>query len=158
MQVEQHDTSHDHAVPQGDWPTAISATLHCLTGCAIGEILGMVIATALSLSNAASITIAILLAFVFGYGLTMRPLIGAVGMRRGIRLAFASDTVSIATMEVIDNLFIIAVPGALAASLADGLFWWSLIVSLVIAFVVTVPVNRWLIGRGRGHAVIHAYH
>ena len=136
---------------------AVSATLHCLTGCAIGEILGMVIATALNLSNAASISIAILLAFLFGYGLTVRSLIDTVGMRRAIRLAFASDTLSITTMEIVDNLFIIAVPGALAAGLSDSLFWWSLIVSLVIAFIVTVPVNRWLIGRGKGHAVMHAY-
>ncbi len=149
---------HPAQAPDRGWSTAVSATLHCLTGCAIGEILGMVIATALSLSNAASIVIAIVLAFVFGYGLTMRPLVGAVGARRAIRLAFASDTVSIATMEIVDNLFIIAVPGALAAGLSDSLFWWSLIVSLVIAFIVTVPVNRWLIGRGKGHAVIHAYH
>jgi Domain of unknown function (DUF4396) len=140
------------------WSTAVSATLHCLTGCAIGEILGMVIATALDLSNAASIVIAIVLAFAFGYGLTMRPLVGAVGARRAIRLAFASDTVSITSMEIVDNLFIIAVPGALAAGLTDSLFWWSLIVSLAIAFAVTVPVNRWLIGRGKGHAVIHAHH
>jgi hypothetical protein len=140
------------------WSTAVSATLHCLTGCAIGEILGMVIAAALDLSNAASIVIAIVLAFAFGYGLTMRPLVGAVGARRAIRLAFASDTVSITSMEIVDNLFIIAVPGALAAGLTDSLFWWSLIVSLAIAFAVTVPVNRWLIGRGKGHAVIHAHH
>jgi hypothetical protein len=136
----------------------VSATLHCLTGCAIGEILGMVVATALALGDSASIAISIALAFVFGYGLTMRPLLAAVGTRRAIRLAFASDTVSIATMEVVDNAFIIVLPGALAAGLADGLFWWSLLVSLGIAFVVTVPVNRWLIGRGKGHAVIHAYH
>jgi hypothetical protein len=150
-------TSHHGHSPAG-WSVAISATLHCLTGCAIGEILGMVVSTALGVSNAASIAIAIVLAFVFGYGLTVRPLIGAVGTRRAVRLAFASDTISITTMEIVDNLFIIAVPGALAAGLADGLFWWSLIVSLVIAFVVTVPVNRWLISRGKGHAVIHAYH
>jgi hypothetical protein len=150
-------TSHHGHSPAG-WSVAISATLHCLTGCAIGEILGMVVSTALGLSNAASIAIAIVLAFVFGYGLTVRPLIGAVGTRRAVRLAFASDTISITTMEIVDNLFIIAVPGALAAGLADGLFWWSLTVSLVIAFVVTVPVNRWLISRGKGHAVIHAYH
>jgi hypothetical protein len=137
---------------------AVSATLHCLTGCAIGEILGMVIATALGLSNAASIIVAILLAFLFGYGLTVRSLIGAVGMRQATRLAFASDTLSITTMEIVDNLFIIVVPGALAAGLTDGLFWWSLILSLVIAFVVTVPVNHWLIRRGKGHAVVHAYH
>ncbi len=136
---------------------AVSATLHCLTGCAIGEILGMVIATALGLGNAASIIVAILLAFLFGYGLTVRSLIGAVGMRQATRLAFASDTLSITTMEIVDNLFIIAVPGALAAGLGDGLFWWSLILSLVIAFVVTVPVNHWLISRGKGHAVVHAY-
>jgi hypothetical protein len=148
---------HDHVATSG-WSTAISATLHCLTGCAIGEILGMVIATALGFSDAASIGIAILLAFVFGYGLTMRPLLRAVGAGRAVRLAFASDTVSITTMEIVDNLFILAVPGALAAGLADSLFWWSLIVSLAIAFVVTVPVNRWLISRGHGHAVIHAYH
>jgi hypothetical protein len=136
---------------------AVSATLHCLTGCAIGEILGMVIATALGLGNAASIIVAILLAFLFGYGLTVRSLIGAVGMRQATRLAFASDTLSITTMELVDNLFIIAVPGALAAGLGDGLFWWSLIFSLVIAFVLTVPVNHWLINRGKGHAVVHAY-
>ena len=118
----------------------------------------MVTATALSLGNATSILLSILLAFVFGYGLTMRSLVGAVGLRRAIRLALASDTVSIATMEIVDNLFILVVPGALAAGLTDSLFWWSLIASLAIAFVVTVPVNRWLIGRGQGHAVIHAYH
>ncbi|HET6847295.1 MAG TPA: DUF4396 domain-containing protein [Gaiellales bacterium] len=152
-----HEHHHDYP-PETGWSTAVSATLHCLTGCAIGEILGMVISTALGLGNAASIGISILLAFVFGYGLTMRPLLNAVGTRRAVRLAFASDTLSITTMEIVDNLFIIAVPGALAAGLTDSLFWWSLIVSLIIAFIVTVPVNRWLIARGKGHAVIHAYH
>jgi hypothetical protein len=156
-ETQSRAAAEHHAVSSA-WNTAVSATLRCLTGCAIGEILGMVIATALSLSNAASILVAIVLAFVFGYGLTMRPLVRAVGGRRAIRLAFASDTVSIAAMEIIDNVFIIAVPGALAAGLSDSLFWWSLIVSLVIASIVTVPVNRWLIGRGKGHAVIHAYH
>ena len=143
---------------QSSWNVAISATLHCLTGCAIGEILGMVIATALGLGNLASIVLAVALAFVFGYALTMRPLVAKVGVRRASSLAFASDTVSIGTMEVVDNLFILVVPGALAAGLVDGLFWWSLIVSLVVAFAVTVPVNRWLIQRGRGHAVVHALH
>ena len=113
---------------------------------------------ALGLVNASSIAIAIVLAFVFGYGLTMRPLLRVVGAKRAVRLAFASDTVSIGTMEIVDNLFIVAVPGALAAGLTDSLLWWSLIVSLAIAFIVTVPVNRWLISRGRGHAVIHSYH
>jgi hypothetical protein len=157
MDSTTNASDHDDHTTTG-WKTAVSATLHCLTGCAIGEIVGMVIATALDFGNAASIGISILLAFVFGYGLTVRPLIGAVGPRRAVRLALASDTVSIATMEVVDNLFIVAVPGALAAGLTDRLFWWSLIVSLLIAFIITVPVNRWLIGRGRGHAVIHAYH
>jgi len=148
---------HSHA-HQGSWNIAISATLHCLTGCAIGEILGMVIATAMGLGDLVSIVLAVALAFVFGYGLTMRPLLANVGVRRAASVAFASDTVSITTMEVIDNLFIVAVPGALAAGLADGLFWWSLIVSLVVAFVVTVPVNRWLIRRGMGHTVAHPLH
>jgi hypothetical protein len=139
--------------------TAIQATLHCLTGCAIGEILGMVLATALGFGNAASIAISIVLAFFFGYLLTLRPVVrGGVPFSRALRLAFASDTVSIATMEVVDNAFIVAVPGAMAAGLADGLFWWSLLTSLAIAFVLTVPVNRFLIARGRGHAVIHELH
>src|SRR3954452_868475 len=155
-----HEHEHGHADANSSLTrSAIQATLHCLTGCAIGEILGMVLATAFSFGNIASIALSIVLAFFFGYSLTLRPVIRAgVEFRRAIRLALASDTVSIATMEVVDSLFIIAVPGALAAGLADGLFWWSLIVSLVIAFVLTVPVNRWLIGRGRGHAVMHAYH
>ena len=156
MTAPTHHGGHNPA--GGGWSMAVSATLHCLTGCAIGEILGMVLATALNLGNAASIAVSIVLAFAFGYGLTIRSLLAAVGARRALRLAFASDTVSITTMEIVDNLFILAVPGALAAGLADGLFWWSLIVSLVIAFAVTVPVNRWLIGQGRGHAVSHAHH
>jgi hypothetical protein len=138
---------------------AFSATVHCLTGCAIGEVLGMVIGTAFGWSNGATIVASIVLAFFFGYALTSLPLLRAgLSVRRAAPLAFASDTLSITTMEIVDNLFIIAVPGALAAGLADGLFWWSLLVSLAIAFVLTVPVNRWLIGRGRGHAVMHAYH
>ena len=150
-------THHHHEADAG-WRTAVSATLHCLTGCAIGEILGMVIATAVGLGNAASIVLAIVLAFFFGYALTIVSLIRVVDLRRAARLAFASDTASIATMEVVDNLFIIAVPGALAAGLTDGLFWWSLVVSLAVAFVVTVPINRWLIARGKGHAVVHGLH
>ena len=145
--------------PSSATRTAVQATLHCLTGCAIGEILGMVIATAFGLGNVASIVLAIVLAFFFGYGLTLRPVLRAgIEMRRALRLAFASDTLSIATMEVVDNAFIVAVPGALAAGLTDGLFWWSLLLSLAIAFVLTVPVNRWLILRGRGHAVLHELH
>ena len=139
--------------------SAISATLHCLTGCAMGEILGMVIATALGWSNAFSIALSVILAFVFGYALTLRSLLrSGIQPRRALRLSFASDTISIATMEIVDNAFIVLVPGALAAGLTDSLFWWSLLVSLAVAFAVAVPVNRWLIARGRGHAVIHELH
>ena len=139
--------------------SAVRATLHCLTGCAIGEVLGMVIATALGWGNAASITISVVLAFFFGYSLTLGPILRAgVPFRRAAGLTVASDTISIATMELVDNAFILIVPGAMAAGLSDGLFWWSLLLSLAIAFVVTVPVNRWLIARGRGHAVVHGLH
>jgi Domain of unknown function (DUF4396) len=136
---------------------AFSATVHCLTGCAIGEILGMVVASALGWGDLASIALAIVLAFFFGYLLTVRLLVAQVGLRRALRLAFASDTVSIAVMELVDNVFILLVPGALAATLDDPLFWWSLAVSLVIAFFVAWPVNIWLIARGEGHAVVHAH-
>ena len=139
--------------------TAISATLHCLTGCAIGEVLGMMISAGLGWSNAVSIGVSVVLAFFFGYSLTIRPVLRAgLPFRRAARVALASDTASIATMEIVDNAFILIVPGAMAAGLATGLFWWSLALSLVVAFVVTVPVNRWLIGRGKGHAVVHEFH
>jgi hypothetical protein len=139
--------------------SAVKATLHCLTGCAIGEILGMVIATAVDLSNLASVVVSVVLAFVFGYSLTIRPVLrSGVGVRRAAGVALASDTVSIAAMEVVDNAFILIVPGAIAAGLTDPLFWWSLLASLGIAFAVTVPVNRWLIARGKGHAVMHEFH
>lgn len=119
----------------------------------------MVLATAFGFGNAPSILVSVLLAFAFGYALTLRPVIAAgVAPRRAVRLAFASDTMSIATMELVDNAFILLVPGAIAAGLTDALFWWSLLVSLIIAFVLTVPVNRWLIVRGRGHAVMHEIH
>lgn len=119
----------------------------------------MVVATALGWGNAASITISVVLAFVFGYALTIGPIMRAgVPVRRAAALTVASDTISIATMEVVDNAFILVVPGAMEAGLSDALFWWSLIVSLVIAFVVAVPVNGWLIARGRGHAVVHHLH
>jgi hypothetical protein len=119
----------------------------------------MIIATALAWGTAASIGISVVLAFFFGYALTLRPMMAAgVPLRRASRLAVASDTISILTMEIVDNAFILVVPGALAAGLTDGLFWWSLALSLVIAFFLTVPVNRWLIARGRGHAVMHEMH
>jgi Domain of unknown function (DUF4396) len=139
--------------------SAVQATLHCLTGCAIGEVLGMVVATALDWGNLASIVLAVALAFFFGYALTIRPVLAAgVPFRRAAGVTLASDTVSIGTMELVDNAFILLVPGAIAAGLGDGLFWWSLAASLAIAFVLTVPVNRFLIARGRGHAAMHALH
>jgi uncharacterized membrane protein YbjE (DUF340 family) len=138
---------------------AFSATVHCLTGCAIGEVLGMVLATWWGWGNAASIVLAVALAFVFGYSFTLGPVLRAgVPLRRALPLAFASDTASIAVMEIVDNAFILLVPGAIAAELSDGLFWWSLAVSLIVAFAFALPLNRWLIARGRGHAVVHAYH
>jgi uncharacterized protein DUF4396 len=138
---------------------ALSATVHCLTGCAIGEVLGMILATWWGWGDLASILLAVVLAFFFGYGLTSLPLLRAgMPVRQVAPLAFASDTASIATMEIVDNLFIVIVPGALAAGLADGLFWWSLAVSLLIAGAVAFPLNRWLISRGKGHAVVHDHH
>jgi hypothetical protein len=141
------------------WRTAISATLHCLTGCAIGEVLGMVLATWWGWGDAASIALAVTLAFFFGYLLTF------VGVRRGglgvgaaVKVALAADTVSILVMEIVDNAFLLAVPGAMESGLDSSLFWWSLALALAIAFVLTVPVNHWLIGRGRGHAVVHEMH
>jgi hypothetical protein len=138
---------------------AFSATLHCLTGCAIGEVLGMVIATALDWGNAASIALAVVLAFAFGYSFTLVPLTrSGIALRRAFATALVADTISIAIMETVDNGFVVFVPGALAAGLDDGLFWWSLALSLVLAFVAAFPANRWLIARGRGHAVVHAHH
>ena len=138
---------------------AFSATVHCLSGCAIGEILGMILATWWGWGNFASIVLAIVLAFFFGYGLTSLPLLrSGMSVRKVAPLAFASDTASITTMEIVDNLFILIVPGAIAAGLGDALFWWSLLVGLLIAGAVAYPVNRWLLARGRGHAVVHAHH
>jgi Domain of unknown function (DUF4396) len=139
--------------------TAVAATLHCLTGCAIGEVLGMVIGTALGWSSLPTVMLAIVLAFVFGYSLTMRSVLrSGLGFGRAVRVALAADTVSIAVMEIVDNAVVLGVPGAMDAGLADILFWGSLAFSLVVAFVVTVPVNRWMIARGRGHAVVHEHH
>jgi hypothetical protein len=139
--------------------TALTATLHCLTGCAIGEVLGMVVGTTLGLHDAWTIILAIVLAFVFGYGLTMLPLLrSGMAAKKAIKVALASDTVSIASMEVVDNAIIVLIPGAMAATLASGLFWGSLLVALLVAFVVTVPINRFLIARGMGHAHVHSHH
>jgi len=141
------------------WRTAITATLHCLTGCAIGEVLGMVLATWWGWGDVASVVLAVGLAFFFGYLLTF------VGVRRAgldvssaVRAALAADTLSITVMEIVDNGLLLMWPGAMEATLADPLFWVALGASLAVAFVVTVPVNRWLIDRGRGHAVVHRMH
>ena len=156
------DHAHHHpgaASSAVTWGAAARATLHCLTGCAIGEVLGMVIGTALGLHNAATVPLSIALAFVFGYGLTMRGVLRAgVDARTALKVALAADTVSIALMELLDNAFVLAVPGAMDAGLTSPLFWASLAGSLVVAFALTTPVNRWMIGRGRGHAVVHQYH
>jgi hypothetical protein len=135
---------------------AINATLHCLTGCAIGEIAGMAIGTAAGFTNGATVALSIALAFAFGYGLTSLPLLRAgLAPRRVAGVAFASDTLSITSMEIIDNAIIVAVPGALAAGLDSLLFWGSLSFSLAVAAVLTVPVNRWLLARGKGHCAVH---
>jgi hypothetical protein len=152
---------HAHAEPHAAPPNraAFSATVHCLTGCGIGEIVGMAIATALDWGNAASIVLAVALAFVFGYSLTLGPVLRAgVGLRQAAGIALAADTLSIAIMEAVDNGFILIVPGAMEAGLGDAKFWWSILVGLAIAFVPAFLANRWLIQRGRGHAVAHAYH
>ena len=138
---------------------AFSATVHCLTGCAIGEVLGMVIGTALGWSNSSTIALSVALAFFFGYALTMRPLF-ASGLATGavLKLAFASDTVSITIMEIVDNAIMLLIPGAMDAGLDSPRFWGSLAFALLVAGAAAFPVNRWLIARGRGHAVVHQYH
>jgi hypothetical protein len=154
-------TDHEHHHEAGASLTrlAISATLHCLTGCAIGEVLGMILATWWGWGNAASIALAVVLAFFFGYSLTLLPVLRAgVALSAAIGVALAADTLSILTMEIVDNAVILFWPGAMEAGLTDIVFWGSLAISLVVAFVLTVPVNRWLIGRGKGHAVVHQYH
>jgi hypothetical protein len=135
---------------------AFAATVHCLTGCAIGEVAGMVIGTALGFSDLGTIALAVALAFLFGYTLTSLPLLRA-GMALGavIPIALASDTLSIAVMEIVDNLIMLAVPGAMEAGLDSLLFWASLAFALLVAGLIALPVNRWLIARGKGHAVVH---
>ena len=138
---------------------AFSATIHCLTGCAIGEVLGMVIGTALGWGNGETIVLSIALAFLFGYSLTMLPLLrGGVALAAAIPVAFAADTISITIMEVVDNAIILVIPGAMEAGVTELLFWGSLVFSLLVAGAAAYPANRYLIARGRGHAVVHAYH
>ena len=138
---------------------AFSATAHCLTGCAIGEVLGLVIGTALGWGTVATIALAVVLAFFFGYSLTMIPLLrSGLALATVLPIAFAADTLSITVMEIVDNLIILVIPGAMEAGLTSLLFWGSLAFALAVAFVAAFPVNRWLIARGKGHAVVHEYH
>ncbi|MFK0228908.1 DUF4396 domain-containing protein [Streptomyces sp. NPDC090303] len=169
-----HQGHHDHGDHQGheghaghqhspggpvSWSMAARATLHCLTGCAIGEILGMIIGTAFGWGNVPTMILAIVLAFFFGYALTLRGILAAgVDFRTAFKVALAADTLSIAVMELIDNGVIALWPGAMDAHLDEPLFWIVLALSLAVAFVVTTPVNKWMIGRGKGHAVVHQYH
>jgi Domain of unknown function (DUF4396) len=155
--MEHAHHAHHHPGPSLT-RTAWSATLHCLTGCAIGEVLGMVIGTALGWGNAPTIALAVVLAFVFGYSLTLLPLLKAMGLASALKLALAADTASITIMEIVDNAIMLVIPGAMDAGLASILFWASLAFSLAVAAVAAFPVNRWLIARGRGHAVVHAHH
>jgi len=156
--------SHPHASAHSHKETtltrqAVSATLHCLTGCAIGEVLGLVIATALGWSDLPSIALAVTLAFIFGYAFTVTPVMRAgLTLRQALRVALIADTVSITVMEIVDNAVLLAVPGAMDAGLADWFFWGSLAFALAVAFVLTVPVNRAMIARGKGHATVHEYH
>ncbi|MDQ1049227.1 DUF4396 domain-containing protein [Streptomyces sp. V4I2] len=158
-----HTMSHDamsHGGPAGaSWATAAKATLHCLTGCAIGEILGMAIGTALLWDTVPTMALAITLAFLFGYSFTLFAVRRAgLDLKSAIKVALAADTVSIAVMELVDNGIIALTPGAMDAHLSDGLFWSALLGGFAVAFLVTVPVNKWMIGRGKGHAIVHAHH
>ncbi|MFW3464376.1 DUF4396 domain-containing protein [Streptomyces sp. 058-1L] len=163
--ADHHGAHQAHAGPPGHqtsgvtWGAAARATLHCLTGCAIGEILGMVIGTALMWGNVQTMILAITLAFVFGYSFTLFAVRKAgLDWKSAIKVALAADTVSIAVMELVDNGIIALTPGAMDAHLSDALFWTALLGGFAVAFVITTPVNKWMIGRGKGHAVVHAYH
>ncbi|MFB6900023.1 DUF4396 domain-containing protein [Streptomyces hydrogenans] len=160
---EEHHGGHaGHAAHGGgtaSWSMAAKATLHCLTGCAIGEVLGMIIGTALGWGNAPTMVLAIALAFFFGYALTLRGVLAAgLDLRSAVRVALAADTLSILVMEIVDNGVLLLVPGAMDAHLDDALFWGALAFAFAVAFLVTTPVNKWMIGRGKGHAVVHRYH
>ena len=157
--VDAHAGHGGHGGGKVTWKAAAQATLHCLTGCAIGEVLGMIIGTALGWGNGATIVLAVALAFVFGYALTMWGIRkSGLSLKQMIGVALAADTVSIVFMEIIDNSAMMLIPGAMDAGLGSWLFWVSLAGALALAFVVTTPINRWIIGRGKGHAVVHQYH
>ena len=170
MQSSHPSHDHDHHHDSDEQPletsgqqsltrTAVSATAHCLTGCAIGEVLGLVLATWWGWADVPSLVLAIALAFFFGYALSVAPLLrGGLTLRQAVRIALAADTLSIVTMEIVDTAVLVVVPGAMSAGLSDPLFWGSLAAALGVAFVVTVPVNRALIARGRGHAIVHGLH
>jgi hypothetical protein len=159
MSGHSHHRGAGHSASPSLDRTALSATIHCLTGCAIGEVLGMVIGTALGWGNLETILLAVVLAFLSGYGLTMRPLLRAgMPLKHALRIALLADSASIAIMEIVDNLIMLVIPGAMDAGLDTALFWGSLAVALLIAGVAAFPVSRWLIARGRGHALAHAHH
>jgi uncharacterized protein DUF4396 len=152
MNHSQHETTSTSRL-------ALQATIHCLTGCGIGEVVGLAGGTAVGLGNAATLVLGIVLAYAFGYGLTLVPLVRAgLPLLRASGITLAAETLSITTMEIVDNVVVVAIPGAMDAGLADVLFWASLAVSLALAFVAAFPVNRWLIARGLGHAVVHGMH
>ncbi|MFI1863508.1 DUF4396 domain-containing protein [Streptomyces jumonjinensis] len=156
-----HGQGHGHHQHGGgvSWGMAARATLHCLIGCAIGEVLGMVIGTALGWHNAPTMALAIFLAFIFGYSFTMFTILRAgLSFKAALKVALAADTLSIAVMEITDNSVLALWPGAMHAELTDGLFWYALAIAFAVAFAVTTPVNKWLIGRGKGHAVMHQFH
>lgn len=159
MQHTHHQADHGGTGGRASWVMAASATLHCLTGCAIGEVLGMVIGTSLGLHDGATVALAVTLAFIFGYALTMRGVLRAgLPFRRALQVALAADSASIAVMELVDNAVMLSVPGAMDAGVTSAIFWLALAFALTVAFVVTLPVNRWMIGRGKGHAVVHGLH
>ncbi|MEV4948338.1 DUF4396 domain-containing protein [Streptomyces sp. NPDC053755] len=159
-----HDDEHrhghrHHGGGETSWSTAAKATLHCLTGCAFGEVLGMIIGTALGWGNAPTMALAIALAFLFGYSLTLWAVLRAgLSPKAAVGVALAADTLSITVMEIVDNGVLLLVPGAMDAHLSDALFWGALAFAFLVAFLITTPVNKWMIGRGKGHAVVHRYH
>ena len=158
MTLAAHHASYTHPAPSLR-KLAFQATLHCMTGCAIGEVAGMVIGTAIGLGMWQTVALAVTLAFITGFGLTMIPLLRS-GMALGpaLRIAFAADVVSVTVMEIVDNLVMVAIPGAMAAGPLDAFFWASMALALAAAFIVALPVNLWLIARGKGHAVVHQLH
>ena len=156
--MDQHSHSHHQASANVN-SMAVSATLHCITGCAIGEILGLIIGTIIGLSTGANIALAIVLSFVFGYSLSMLPLLrNGLSFKKALPIILAADTLSILTMEIVDNSIMAVIPGAMNAGLVNPLYWMTMPLSLVAAFIVAVPVNKYLLTRGKGHALVHEYH